>query len=179
MKFSVFPHFSRIFSATLWLSLIALLSINITTRFGQTSYWKEHVDLLINPNSLDNHLALAQTYWQHGDWPKTQTELLIAQTLYQSSPPEAQQSKVLGANSSPLDLLHQWAEEPARLTKELQFWQTVMKEKPDYRDAYLQASALSYQLNRLEDARQYLDQATALDPNFPIASHLTQLLSSR
>ncbi len=179
MKFSVFPHFSRIFSATLWLSLIALLSINIATRFGQTSYWKEHVDLLANPNSLDNHLALAQTYWQSGDWPKAQTELMIAQTLYQGANLETQTTKILGTSTSPLDLLHQWEMEPARLAKELQFWQTIIKEKPDYRDAYLQASALSYQLNRPEDAKKYLDQAAALDPNFPIASHLTQLLSPR
>jgi len=153
--------------------------MNTATRFHQTSYWKEHLDLLINPNSLDNHLALAQTYWQRGDWPKTQTELLIAQTLFQSSLPEAQQSKILGTSASPLDLLHQWAEEPVRLSKELEFWQNVVKEKPDYRDAYLQASALSYQLNKPEDAKKYLDQAAALDPNASVVSHLAQLLSPR
>ncbi|MBI2404926.1 hypothetical protein HYV22_01960 [Candidatus Gottesmanbacteria bacterium] len=178
------PHFPRIFTASpvifvskgiLWSFLILLLSLNILARGSVDSYWSKHLQVLMNPTSPIAHLTLAQEHWQIGDWQKAKNELLITQELSQYQQPN---SDVLGLTISPLDLLREWAQEPARLAKELQFWQTIMKEKPDYRDAYLQASVLSFKLNKLDDARGYLDQATSLDPNFPIASHLSQLLNT-
>ena len=60
------------------------------------------------------------------------------------------------------------------------FWQNVVKEKPDYRDGYIQLASLAYQLSNFNVAKRYLTQANNLDPNSPVVEKLTQvfLLSS-
>lgn len=162
----------------LWIVLAAFIGFNVYAGTYQHPYWKSHLGVLTQPDALDAHLALARSYWQSGNWPRIETELRIAQTLFQPSQDEKERP-VLGISASPLDLLHQWEKEPMRLAKELGFWQAVVKDKPDYRDGFIQLSALSFQLNKPEDAKHYLDEAIALDPNSPVAASLTQLLSQR
>ncbi|EKD85704.1 MAG: hypothetical protein ACD_37C00649G0002 [uncultured bacterium] len=55
------------------------------------------------------------------------------------------------------------------------FWQNVVKNKPDYRDAYIQLAALSYQLSKLEEGKNYLTEVETLDPNNPFISSLLEV----
>ena len=49
---------------------------------------------------------------------------------------------------------------------QVQYWQSVVKKYPDYRDGYYTLAVLSYRLKDIEYARGYLKKALELDPNF-------------
>ncbi len=157
--------------------LAVFLLVNAYTRFTMQSVWKQHLGILSHPTSFDAHLALAHDLWQKGDWTQTKNELLIAQTLSPSSLLPEETKKVLGATASPVDLLREWEEEPKRLEKEFQFWQTVVAQKPDYRDGFIQLAAISYQLGKVDGAKQYLATAQTLDPNSPAVQQLLALFA--
>lgn len=74
------------------------------------------------------------------------------------------QTNVLGAQT-----------EKESLEKDYAFWQEVVKDKPDYRDAYLTLGSLAYQLNRREEGKMYADKALKLDPNNSLARELIAL----
>jgi len=91
--------------------------------------------------------------------PRARQELVLADAL---------QPSVLGASTT-RDLLNQWDREPERLRRQYQFWQTIVTERPDYRDAYMMLASLTYQLSRTSDARLFVRKALQLDPNFRTA----------
>ena len=62
------------------------------------------------------------------------------------------------------------------LGKDLNFWENFIAEHQDYRDAYIQASILEYQLGDTSKARTYIEKSLALDPNSSEALKVEQLL---
>lgn len=65
--------------------------------------------------------------------------------------------------------------EKQRVEQDYAFWQSVIQEKPDYRDAYLVLGSLAYQLSRIEEGKTYADKALELDPNNTTSLKLRQL----
>ena len=171
MKTGLFPHISRkISAALLWLVLLALLSLNLV-KWPQIALNQHPFVLLalLKPGTLETHLSLAEEYWQQRLWPPAKRELLLAEEIWQTSR-LLTSGKVLGATTvSPRELLRQWQSEPERLRAEYQFWQTVSREKTDYRDAYLQLGSLAYQLSLTSEAQQAWEAVLRLDPNNPLA----------
>lgn len=170
------PHLSRIFSAplfsltakaALWLIFLGFIAINLYSRLTETPFWQKNLSVLTNPQSLLPHIVLAQSAWTSGDWRAAKNELLVAQSL-----------NILGASTSPLDLLQQWEKEPTRLGDEVSFWQQVVVNKPDYRDGFIMLAAVHYQLNNNAKATQYLETAKLLDPNNPYVKKLSDLLAT-
>lgn len=157
--------------------LALFLSTNIYYRLTTVPYWQHNWSVLTNPFSFKDHVVLAQDAWLNNNWQEAKNELLIAQSLLKS-PDQDALSNVLGTSTSPLDILKQWEQEPARKTNEEHFWQTIVSQKTDYRDAYIQLSALNYQLNNNQKATSYLDTARTLDPNFPYIQKLAKLLET-
>lgn len=181
----LFPRFPRIFTATilpfvakttLWTALSALAIINIYARINLTpSYWTALLTSLRFPVSAPAHQALAEAYWQQGYVTQAKQELLYALDVINTMH-GANGQTVLGASTAPSQLLTQWEQEPERLRKQYQFWQTVVKEKPDYRDGYVTLASLAYQRGTLNEARAALALAFTLDPNSPTIQALTTLL---
>lgn len=166
IKLSLFPHFSRIFSATfLWTSLTLFWIANVYARANLLpDYWDKLI-LVLNHPSTDTHVLLGQTYRESGFYTAARRELLLAQEL-------SRQHNVLGASTQAQKLLDEWEKEPMRVLKEYQFLQRVVKEKQDYRDGYVSLSALSYQLSKVEEGKEYLNEAMSLDPNNALAQKL-------
>lgn len=52
------------------------------------------------------------------------------------------------------------------LQKDLNYWKTVVEHYPGFRDGYFQLAVLSYKLGDKNGAKQYVEQALTLDPNF-------------
>lgn len=75
-----------------------------------------------------------------------------------------------------MEMLTAWKNEPARLENSYRYWQTVIKEKPDYRDAYLALAALAYQLGYKTDAKQYVEKIREIDPNLAMSYQLSALV---
>ncbi len=52
------------------------------------------------------------------------------------------------------------------IAKERTYWQDVVSRHPGYRDAEFKLAVLSYQLGEKEKAKEYLNEALTIDPNF-------------
>lgn len=182
-----FPQISRFFSATvgnsasrlgLWGSLTALVLFNFFSAVNSPllSAQPAVVRVLLAPYDPTNHLALANWLWQAGWWAAAKQELLLASEFWKS-PAAGNDRFVLGTTASPTDLLHEWEEEPHRLSAAYAYWQGVAKEKPDYRDAYVAAAAAAYQLGNMGEAQNLLHQALTIDGTLAVARDLLTLVS--
>ena len=174
-----FPHISRFFSArvlltaervTLWSLLLALFGFNA---FAAANYPLPYSDKLSSvfarPFSWDTHAALARDFWQLGAREPAVQELLVADELYQRSPDASRTlpagRQVLGLSTAPSDLLASWQHAPARELERQRYWEEIIKQYPDYRDAYVELAALLYKQGNVAEAKTYLLAAEALDPN--------------
>lgn len=81
-------------------------------------------------------------------------------------------SNVLGVFSDYQEHIRQEQAEKEKVQDHYQFWQQVVKDKPDYRDAYITLASLGYQLSKPEEAKAYLTQAASLDPNSEVVEKL-------
>lgn len=63
-----------------------------------------------------------------------------------------------------------------QLEHEYARWQTIIKQHPDYRDGFYTLSLLAYQLQQIQEAKNYLSVVKKLDPNYPGISQLEALL---
>lgn len=64
----------------------------------------------------------------------------------------------------------------AALERQVEYWNGVIKEHKDYRDAYFQLALLQYQLRNFEKSKEYLKKVFELDPNFEKGKELEVLL---
>lgn len=67
--------------------------------------------------------------------------------------------------------------ERTELEKQTKYWENVVVQRPDYRDAYLQLAILEYRLGDKEEAKVYLEKVLILDPNFGEARNLEKELN--
>jgi tetratricopeptide (TPR) repeat protein len=173
MKKILLPHISRIMPARIFVNIGNSLAIGMTLGFVMLNayawsrfvppYWNAVVAVLKNPGKENEHMALAQAYWDERILTSARQELLLADTL---GPP------VLGATTAQT-LLAQWKYEQEKLLLDYRHWQTVIREKSDYRDAYVTLASLAYQLSRTHEARYLLKKALQLDPNFRTAQEFS------
>lgn len=78
------------------------------------------------------------------------------------------------------DTLHQVElakERRLQLTQELSYWQDVVRQHDDYRDAYFKIATIQYQLGEINQAQKSLEKVLALDPNFEKARVLGDKIS--
>ena len=181
-----FPHIPRKISARLfsyaekiglWSILSTLILANLFAKVNLTpDYWNEIVTALQNPISLNAHVVLAETLWKSGFSSRAKKELVYATSL-KSSPPS--NSAVLGASTvDPEIILNNWLSERSGLEAKYNYWQNVVSQKPDFRDAYLQLATLSYRLGKIAEGKSYLTQLINLDPNFVLNKKLIALYSN-
>lgn len=187
MKFQ-FPHFHRVNSARLffglemmflWISLATLITVNILAlRTSRPAHWNELMKLFSSPFSVSRHIDLASLLWRQGQKKQARALMITAQSL--SSPGQTTVTggggtvNVLGLTANPADTLAQWEHEAAQWEKQYSFWQSVSIAKPDYRDAFITLATLAYQLRNVREAKIWLTQAQALDPNNPTVQKLAQ-----
>ncbi|MCX6791590.1 MAG: hypothetical protein NT149_00960 [Candidatus Gottesmanbacteria bacterium] len=163
-----FPHISRIFSARtfswlgnlcLWVLLLALVSLNVFLWLTKPlAYSDKLIDIFTHPFYAPTHENLAQTLRNAGARTLADRELAIVAEL----------SPVLGADTTA---------KAQRREAEMIYWQNIVSSRPDYRDAYIQLAALSYEQGNLTQAHAYLTQAQILDPNNPTVNRLTAFTS--
>jgi len=144
---------------------------------GFSDFERAKLAAMLYPNDLSSHLLLAQEYLKRGNMEGVERELLLAQDLGgKTSATSSGSPTVLGVFLSPSKILEKIKNEPKRIREEISFWEKVISEKPDYRDAYLQLAILNYQIYKKERAKEYLEKALKIDPNFAPARQLENLL---
>lgn len=66
-----------------------------------------------------------------------------------------------------------------KVVKEVAFWEDIVKQYPNYRDAYYTLSVLSYRLKEYDKAKMYLGKALFIDPNFEKGRELEKILNEK
>ena len=123
--------------------------------------------VLNSPFQSKPHEDLARTYLEAGDLKSAEKELNLAKNLFS---PDRSSLEILEKD------LKKAKESPSQIQHEISFWEKIIKEKPDYRDAYFQLAILSYQLGKIKKAQTYLQKTLDLDPNFEPARKLEKML---
>lgn len=150
-----FPQISRLFSAlTLWGLFLALLYANIIAIFQMHDSLSTYVlPILTNPYSSETHMKIASKLWKNGYHNQAKRELVLADDLSANV-----YYSVLGV----------WSQQPIKLERDFTYWKEITKQKPDYRDAYIQAGSIATTLGYIKEAEYLFDKSRELDPNFKI-----------
>ena len=182
------PHIPRLFTATifpgtanfaLWALLTSLVSLNILTAVSKPSIHQEvFLNIFARPFSSLTHERMAITLWDGGSRKQAIEELRLATDLTHDPQIESS-SQVLGASTTPADLLHTWEQVPMREAAEFAYWQTVAASHPDYRDAFVQMATISYAQGNLIGAKTYLTEASMLEPNSTAIHELLEFVTKQ
>lgn len=70
------------------------------------------------------------------------------------------------------------AQDDRKIAGEINHWQEIVSQYPNYRDGYIQLAILYYDLKNNNQAWLYLDKAKNLDPNNDTVKKLTTLLEN-
>lgn len=68
--------------------------------------------------------------------------------------------------------------EKTKVNNDLKTWEKVVSQKPNYRDGYFKLAIIYYQLKDLDKAKENLDKAFELDPNFEKGRELESILEN-
>lgn len=161
-----FPHFSHqihariVFSlemTLLWGGLAALIAVNVFfIQKGRPVYWNKIMMLFDSPLSAPRRVDLASLLFQLGN--------------------KQEARDVLGITTTSAGTLAQWEKEEKKIEEQYTFWKSVASTRPDYRDAFIALTSLSYQLGKLEEAHSWLDRVRAIDPNSPVIQKFSTIL---
>lgn len=165
--------FSRLFLATLWLTLLLFIGINtyFVVNPEQSVMRNQAVSFLKNQYNVGSHIEKAKILWNAGDNASAQREISLAETLIHKQ----KTSTVLGLSSTPNNLLKSWQAERVKTQKLVEYWLNITEQKPDYRDAYLHLAVLTYALGQENEAIKHLNTAKSLDPNLTVYSELERI----
>jgi tetratricopeptide (TPR) repeat protein len=146
-------------SAALLITAFFGLYLKLFPESGQLALLNSRI--LVNPFNKEAHLALGKYYAESGNLKKAKKELEIAYSL---------------GSQEAVNVYKEALSIPANIKKEIAFWEEQVKSKPDYRDAYIKLSSLYYQLQEFDKAKENLEKARQIDPNYPEVRQLEILL---
>jgi len=121
------------------------------------------------PWSSRSHSEMALTWFENGDEEKALRELGLANRLLIIKTEKAEES---------LKRAEEKVMEPERIRREIESWEKVLEEKPDYRDVLLRLALLNYQIYEDEKAKDCWNRANYLDPNNEEVQEVGKIISS-
>lgn len=96
------------------------------------------------------------------------TNFQIAQTLYNLyGNRRLNHTQVLGEQISPFSVYQKLLNQRQKTDQEVNYWNQVIGEKPQYRDAYLQLGVSYYRMGMLEKSKESFSKAFRIDPLYP------------
>lgn len=132
----------------------------------QSAFENYHLAALKAPNDPLPHFRLSILYQLTNNWDKATSEILLSQDSHLNSESVNQE----------LTKIRLTQNQPSEIKKAIQNLQATIKDKPDYRDAYLLLAVDNYELYEDGLARDYLEKALKLDPNYPIGLELKKII---
>lgn len=146
------------------LSLMLLLIVGSALFFRPLGN-RQITNVLTRPLNPQPHLQLAEVYLNNNQLEKAHRQLLLAQKqMAKSNLTEQILQLVLKIHK------------PEKIRREIDYWQEIVKEKPDYRDAYLKLAVLNWQVYENEKARLFLQKALDLDPNYELGRKVEEII---
>ena len=133
---------------------------------------KSRLNLSRFPWSPARHIDLALVYLNNGYLDKAFVEINKAEELYKYIKFFDFKNKVKNKIHFGKNLINK----PSLIEKEINLWQTVLTEKPSYKDAYIHLSILYYQLYQNEEAKNSWQKAFYLDPNSKLINEVKKII---
>lgn len=130
--------------------------------------------LLRNPNDFQAQISLAEKFLANNQFEEAEKILLLAQGQINRS-----DKQILGEQTSQkFEELWQKKQysDPKDIKRLITAWEKIVEEKPGYRDGYLQLAYLHYKLYENEKAKEYLEKAIELDPNYEPTREMEKFL---
>ena len=156
------PRSSGFVSAVLWLLLLAFIGVNTAVVVRNQSMITSLLSPSIaSPFSIESHIQTALALWNNGYQGGAKQEIRIADDLFATV-----RGSTLGVSTAPSTLLHTWESQPKQIQDSYEYWKEVAIQKPQYRDGLIMAGLYAYQLGEINQSRQYLQSAYAIDPNY-------------
>ncbi len=168
------PQISRKYSRIVIVGiLIVLVIFSFITFSPNTQLLREfnqtRVDLVKDPSNPLLHIKMARIFKQANDLEKAKTEYLLALgKTHEKTQIQQALIEIKGLQ-----------EQPDKIREQISFWEKVSQEKPGYRDAYFQLAVLHWQLYDNQPARDSLNKALELDPNFEAGKELGKILDAK
>lgn len=189
--FKKFPQINRIITAVILPQVVFVLKTAViglivviclfsfhTVLFPENQeYIKLKVNSLHNPADPASLTALALYLTNHGLISEADKNFALAQIYYLSKEKQNSEQKILGEQTSPLSLYQQIRKEQQAKLEQLNYWQEIVKQKPLYRDAYLQIGLLTYCLGRFPESQAAFKKAIEVDPFYPYQNRFARFLN--
>lgn len=113
------------------------------------------------PLSVNNHLQIAQTYFNNNDLKNAKSELETAKNYYQY----LKFLDIFGKTKQKIYEVNELITTPDKIQQQINHLEEFLQNNPDVRDIHLQLSLLYYQLKNNEQAKKNWERAFYLDPN--------------
>lgn len=140
-----------------------LISILITNFFFRP---KRPLQIALSQNSRD-----LETNLKMADFLLSQNKFLEAEKALKISQQLEVEGKFLGKNEINEQLTTLWQKkhltDPKDISLMIGQWEKIVKQKPNYRDGYVQLSLLYLSLRQKSEALENIQKAYLLDPNSP------------
>ena len=68
------------------------------------------------------------------------------------------------------------SKDPQEIRKQIEAWQKILSKYPDYRDGWLELALLWTKLKEVKKAKQAIQKAATLSPNYPLTKELEKIL---
>ena len=124
--------------------------------------------VMITPADYRKHLDLAEGYLEINNYREAKREFDLAVSLKEAFLANNKGQDVLGEESF-LGKIKERILEPEEIKEEIEKWQGFVGGKPDYRDGYLKLAVLYWRLGEEVRAKENLQKALEIDPNYDLA----------
>lgn len=156
---------------------ILVIIVLISSFFLPTNNFQQVKEkLLRNSRDFQSQIALAKEFLINNQLEEAEKVLLLTQSQIKQA-----NNQVLGKQTAQ-EFEKLWQEkrysDPKEIRKLILAWEEIIIEKSDYRDAYLQLAYLHYKLFDNEEAKEYLQKAIELDPNYELTRKLEKILNN-
>lgn len=125
------------------------------------------------PYSIKKRLDLTKAFFDVGDLEKAKLEVKQANSLYQLFKFIDWQGNLKQQLIITNDLINQ----PEKIKKQINYWETILINRPNFRDVYLKLSLLYYQLWQDDKARENWHKAFYLDPNNEVVQEVGKIVN--
>ena len=173
--------------------VVAILTASLVSSFLPKDEFQLLKQRLIrNPADFETNLQMAEKFLENNQLEEAERILLLAEKISSfqfraagiasgdARPVSSSEKRVLGeqANTKFNELWQQKRySDPKDIRRLISAWEKIVEEKPNYRDGYLQLAILHYKLYENDKAKEYLNKALDLDPNYEPARELKKILN--
>ncbi len=152
-------RFSKWFIPSGIIIFFILIILSLSLPKNQLQLLKE--SLLRNPEQKEMKLKMIENLLK-------ENQFQASEEILKSIPQENESLNQLWQKKNYAD--------PEDVRELIKVWEEIIKDKPQYRDAYLQLAILNYKINEKGNALENLQKALEIDPNFELAKKLEAII---